>query len=88
MNAARVNPLRIDHSHQADASPPAGSPRPVESPAQTDGFSQPEGFSEMTTPRNFVREHLIVIGYIATAPIAIGGWLWLLGRIALTIFVS
>ena len=43
---------------------------------------------KITTPHNFVRENLIVIGFVAAAPIAIGGWLWLLGWIALTIFVS
>ena len=37
---------------------------------------------ESSAPTDRLRGRLIVIGFVAAAPIALGGWLWLLGRIA------
>jgi hypothetical protein len=85
MNATQVKRLQISHFRRTSNSPPAGSPPSTESYVQADNISRPEGSSETPTPRSFVRERLIVIGYVAAAPIAIGGWLWLLGWIALSI---
>jgi hypothetical protein len=74
-----MNRLQIDRSRQAVNSPPTLSP------AQTGGFSRTEGDLTTETPRHFIRERCVVIGFVATAAIAIGAWLWLLGWIAISI---
>jgi len=66
-------------------SPPVENFQPREIAVPTDGFSLPENASEVSTPRNLLRGRLIVIGFVAAAPIAVAAWLWLLGWVALTL---
>jgi hypothetical protein len=84
MNATQGECLQIERSNQSRHSPPVENFRPVEISAPTDGFPLPENASEVSTPRNLLRRRLIVIGFVAAAPIAIGAWLWLLAWVALT----
>jgi hypothetical protein len=84
MNATQGECLQIDRPDQPRHSPPVENLRPAEISAPTDG-PLPENASEVFTPRNLLRGRLIVIGFVAAAPIAIGAWLWLLGWAALTL---
>src|ERR1700730_3326607 len=85
IDATQGECLQIDPSSQSRHSPPVENFRPVEISAPTDGFPPPENASEGSTPRNLLRGRLIVIGFVAAAPIAIGAWLWLLGWVALAL---
>jgi hypothetical protein len=85
MNAPQGECLRIDRSQRPSRSPPVENIPPAEISARAGGFSLPESPSESAAHRNPLRGRLIVIGFVAVAPIAIGAWLWLLGRIALSL---
>jgi hypothetical protein len=85
MNATQGECLQVDRPVQPSHSPPVENFEPGGIPAPTDGFPLPENASEVSTPRNLLRGRLIVIGFVAAAPIAVGAWLWLLGWVALTL---
>jgi hypothetical protein len=55
---------------------------PVDSAARADGSRLLDNFAARANP---IRGRLIVIAFVAAAPIAIGAWLWLLGRVALAL---
>lgn len=81
MNATQGERLRIDRPHRSSRSLPVENNPPAKISARPGGFSRPENPSQ----RNPVRGRLIAIGFVAFAPIAVGAWLWLLGRIALAL---
>jgi hypothetical protein len=85
MNATQGECLQADRSSPSRRSPPVEHFQPGEISAPTGGLPLPENASEVSTPRNLLRGRLIVIGFVAAAPIAIGAWLWLLGWVALTL---
>jgi hypothetical protein len=82
MNTMPEECLRIDRSRRSSHSLPAETPPQVETATWACGFQLPDNFAERTNP---IRGRLIVIGFVAAAPIAIGAWLWLLGRVALAL---
>jgi hypothetical protein len=85
MNATQGECLRIDRSQRSSRSLPVENKPPAKISARPDGFSRPENPSHGNPQRNPVRGRLIAIGFVAVAPIAVGAWLWLLGRIALAL---
>jgi hypothetical protein len=72
-------PRRSSHSLPVDASPPIGII------AEADGSPPADNFAAHAETRSPIRGRLIVIAFVAAAPIAIGAWLWLLGRVALAL---
>jgi hypothetical protein len=72
--------LRIDRSRRSSHSLPVETQ--VETADWAGGFQLPDNFAERTNP---IRGRLIVIAFVAATPIAIGAWLWLLGRVALAL---
>jgi hypothetical protein len=85
MNATQGECLQIDRPDRSRHSAPVEIFPPAEISAPTDGFPLPENALEASTPRNPLRGGLIVIGFVAVAPIAIGAWFWLLGWAALAL---
>jgi hypothetical protein len=85
MNALPEECLRIDRPRRSGHSLPLEAVPPVEIAARADAFPLPEIPFEGATTRNSIRGRLIVIGFVAATPIAIGAWLWLLGRVALAL---
>jgi len=85
MNAMPEECLRIDRSRRPGHSRPAGTIPPAQTVTRVDGFPPSENPSERATARNPIRGRLIMIAFVAVAPIAIGAWLWLLGRVALAL---
>jgi hypothetical protein len=74
--------FEIEHSNQPGSCPPAQIPRSADIVVLADGLALPATSRWPGAPRHRLRGHLIVIGFVAAAPVAIGGWLWLLGRAA------
>ena len=85
MNAIPEECLLIDRPRRSSHSLPADSSPPVDIIARVDGFPSPDDPAEHAETRNPIRGRLIVIAFVAAAPIAIGAWLWLLGRVALAL---
>jgi hypothetical protein len=85
MNAMPEECLRIDRSRRPGHSRPIDTIPPAQAVARADGFPPSENPSERATARNPIRGRLIMIAFVAVAPIAIGAWLWLLGRVALAL---
>jgi hypothetical protein len=85
MNAIPEQRVRIDRPRRSSHSLPVETAASVEIATRTGGFALPENLAEAATTRNPIRGRLIVIGFVAATPIAIGAWLWLLGRIALAL---
>jgi hypothetical protein len=84
MNAIPEQCVRIDRPRRSSHSLPVETAS-VEIATRTGGFALPDHLAEAATTRNPIRGRLIVIGFVAATPIAIGAWLWLLGRIALAL---
>jgi hypothetical protein len=82
MNVIPEECLRIDRPRRSHRSLPVP---PVENVARTDGVAQADEFAERIASRSPVRGRLIVIGFVSAAPIALGAWLWLLGRAVLAL---
>ena len=85
MNAMPEECLRIDRSRRPSHSLPVDTIPTAQAAAWADGFPPPDTPSERATARNPIRGRLIMIAFVAAAPIAIGAWLWLLGRVALAL---
>jgi len=85
MKAMPEEYLRIDRSRPSSHSLPADTIPPVQTAARAGGFPASDDPFERVTARNPIRGRLIVIAFVAAAPIAIGAWLWLLGRVALAL---
>ena len=72
--------VRIDGNSRrvvtAEWVPLIGEPAGAPAPAPPDGYS---------TNESATGGRLIVIAFVAATPIAIGAWLWLLGRVALAL---
>jgi hypothetical protein len=84
-NAMPEECLRIERPRRPRHPLPVESLPPIENAARAGGFALPDRLTEAATTRNPIRGRLIVIGFVAAAPIAIGAWLWLLGRVALAL---
>jgi hypothetical protein len=85
MNAIPEECLLIDRPRRSSHSLPVDTSPPVEIIAGAAGFPPPDDPAERAETRNPIRGRLIVIAFVAAAPIAIGAWLWLLGRVALAL---
>jgi len=85
MNATQGECLRIDRPQRSSRSLPVENNPPAQIAARTGDSSRAENPSHGHAQRNPVRGRLIAIGFVAVAPIAVGAWLWLLGRIALAL---
>jgi hypothetical protein len=85
MNAIPEECLQINRPRRSGHSLPVETIPPVDIVARADALPLPEVPFEGATARNAIRGRLIVIGFAATTPIAIGAWLWLLGRVALAL---
>jgi hypothetical protein len=85
MNAMPEECLRSDRSRRSSHSLPVDTIPPAQAAARADGFPPSDTPSERATARNPIRGRLIMIAFVAAAPIAIGAWLWLLGRVALAL---
>jgi hypothetical protein len=81
MNVTEGECLQADLSHQP-GSLRVKEPRSAEIVVLTDGLALPATGKQAGTPHQGLRGQLIVIGFVAAAPLAVGGWLWLLGRAA------
>lgn len=85
MNAIPEECVRIDRPRRSSHSLRVETAPSVEIATRTGGLALPENLAEAATTRNPIRGRLIVIGFVAATPIAIGAWLWLLGRVALAL---
>jgi len=85
MNAMPEECLRIDRSRRPGRRLPVDTAPPAQTAAQTTGFPPSDNPSERATARNPIRGRLIMIAFVAAAPIVVGAWLWLLGRVALAL---
>jgi len=85
MNAMPEGCLRIDRSRRSSHSLPVDTIPPSQTVAQTNDFPPSDYPSEPATAHNPIRGRLIMIAFVAAAPIAVGAWLWLLGRVALAL---
>jgi hypothetical protein len=85
MNAIPEECLLIDRPRRSSHSLPVDASPPVEIIAGTAGLPPADNPAEHAETRNPIRGRLIVIAFVAAAPIAIGAWLWLLGRVALAL---
>ncbi|HTO59756.1 MAG TPA: hypothetical protein VMM15_00735 [Bradyrhizobium sp.] len=85
MNAMPEECLRIDRSRRPGHSLPVDTIPPAQTVSRVDGLAASDEPSERATARNPIRGRLIMIAFVAMAPIAVGAWLWLLGRVALAL---
>jgi len=85
MNAMPKECLRIVRSRRSGDSLPVDTVPPAQIDPQTNGFPPSDNTPERAATRNSIRGRLIMIAFVAVAPIAIGAWLWLLGRVALAL---
>ena len=85
MNAIPEECLRIDRPRRSRHSLPVETIPPADIVARADALPPPAVPLERATARNAIRGRLIVIGFVTTTPVAIGAWLWLLGRVALAL---
>ncbi len=85
MNVMPEECLRIGRSRRPGHSLPVDTIPPTHAVARADDPSLSGSPSERATARNPIRGRLIMIAFVAAAPVAIGAWLWLLGRVALAL---
>ncbi|MBV8697546.1 MAG: hypothetical protein JO052_06785 [Bradyrhizobium sp.] len=85
MNAMPEECLRIDRSRRPSHSLPTDTIPPAQVIARVDGFPPPDTPSDRATARNSTCGRLIMIAFVAAAPVVVGAWLWLLGRVALAL---
>lgn len=82
MNVTRGERLQAPRPDQPTHSLPVENPRPADIIILADGLTPPAIAREAAMPGHWLRGRLIVIGFVVAAPVAVGGWLWLLGRVA------
>jgi hypothetical protein len=85
MNAIPEECLLIDRPRRSSHSLPVDTSPPVEIITGADGSPPADNPAAHAETRNPIRGRLIVIAFVAAAPIAVGAWLWLLGRVALAL---
>jgi len=85
MSATSGECVRIDRSQWSSPSRPVEKIPSAGSFGRADGLALQDNSSEATALRNPVRGRLIVIGFVAAAPIVVAAWLVLLGWAALAL---